>query len=140
MTPDQVERVQTSFQKVVPIADIAADLFYGWLFEIAPHLRPMFPTDMSDQKQKLMSMLAVVVTRLHEVEKILPTIRQLGRSHGRYGVTDEHYDIVGEALIWTLQKGLGDGFTDEERVAWIAAYTFLATTMKNAAAETAAAA
>jgi hemoglobin-like flavoprotein len=55
-----------------------------------------------------------------------------------YGVRDEHYDIVGAALLWTLAKGLGEGFTDDVREAWTTAYTLLATVMKDAAAEAAA--
>ena len=135
MTPEQVALVQTSFQKVAPIADTAADLFYGKLFEIAPQVRPMFPDDMSEQKTKLMKMLATAVTHLHEVEKVVPAVQHLGRTHVGYGVTDDQYDIVGEALIWTLGKGLGDGFTYDVKAAWIAAYTLLATVMKEAAAE-----
>jgi hemoglobin-like flavoprotein len=135
MTPEKVALVQTSFQKVAPIADAAADLFYGRLFEIAPQVRPMFPDDMSEQKSKLMKMLATAVTHLHEVEKIVPAVQHLGRTHVGYGVTAEQYDIVGEALIWTLGKGLGDAFTDEVKDAWIEAYTLLATVMKDAAAE-----
>jgi len=135
MTPEQVELVQASFQKVAPIADTAADLFYGRLFEIAPQVRPMFPDDMSEQKKKLMKMLATAVTHLHEVEKIVPAVQQLGRTHVGYGVTDDQYDIVGEALIWTLGQGLGDEFTDEVKDSWVETYTLLATVMKDAAAE-----
>jgi len=135
MTPDKVALVQTSFQKVAPIADTAADLFYGRLFEIAPQVRPMFPDDMSEQKTKLMKMLATAVTHLHEVEKIVPAVQHLGRTHAGYGVTDDQYDVVAEALIWTLGKGLGDDFTDEVQGAWVEAYTLLATVMKQAAAE-----
>jgi len=62
MTPSQVELVQTSFQKVVPIAATAADLFYDRLFEIAPETRALFPADLAEQKKKLIAMLATAVT------------------------------------------------------------------------------
>ena len=55
-----------------------------------------------------------------------------------YGVKDAHYDTVGEALIWTLGKGLGDSFTDDVKEAWVTAYGILAATMKDAASEMAA--
>jgi hemoglobin-like flavoprotein len=132
MTPDQISLVQTSFQKVVPIAGTAADLFYDRLFETAPHLRPLFPTDMTEQKKKLMGMLATAVTNLHKLETILPAVQALGQRHKGYGVTAEHYTPVGAALLWTLEKGLGPDFTPETKTAWTEAYTALAGVMTKA--------
>jgi hemoglobin-like flavoprotein len=134
MTPEQVKLVQDTFQQVAPIAPQAADLFYGRLFEIAPEVRALFPTDLTSQKQKLMAMLTTAVTNLHQVDKIVPAVQNLGRRHVGYGVTDAHYKPVGEALIWTLDKGLGPAFTPPVQDAWVAAYTTLAGVMKEAAA------
>ena len=64
LTTEQIVLVQTSWAKVVPIADIAADLFYGKLFELDPELRPLFPNEMADQKKKLMKMISLVVDGL----------------------------------------------------------------------------
>lgn len=139
MTPEQVKLVQDSFAKVAPIAPQAADIFYDRLFEIAPEVRPLFPSDLSEQKQKLMSMLSTAVTNLHQLDKILPAVADLGRRHVGYGVNAEHYTPVGEALIYTLEKGLGDDFTPQTKEAWLATYTTLASVMTKAAeAETAA--
>jgi hemoglobin-like flavoprotein len=135
VTPEQVKLVQESFKQVEPIAPQAADLFYGRLFEIAPEVRPLFPADLTSQKQKLMTMIATAVTNLHQVEKIVPAVQDLGRRHVSYGVTEAHYKPVGEALIWTLDKGLGDAFTQQIKDAWIAAYTTLAGVMTEAAAK-----
>ena len=135
MTPEQVKLVQSSFEKVAPIATQAGDLFYGRLFEIAPEVRPMFSDDISSQRDKLMQMLTTAVTNLHQVEKIVPAVQDLGRKHVGYGVVDAHYDTVGSALIWTLEQGLGDDFKPDVKDAWVAAYTTLATVMKDAAAE-----
>jgi hemoglobin-like flavoprotein len=90
MTPDQVALVQDSFNKVVPIAAIAGDLFYDRLFAIAPDFRPMFPDDLREQKKKLIAMLATVVGNLHQLEQMLPAVEDLGRRHVSYGVTGEH--------------------------------------------------
>ncbi len=136
MTPEQVRLVQESFKKVEPIAAQAADMFYDRLFQIAPHLRPLFPDDLSRQKEKLMTMLAAAVTNLHQVEKIIPAVQDLGRRHVGYGVTPDHYKPVGEALIWTLEKGLGSAFTPALKDAWVAAYATLSSVMTAAAAET----
>lgn len=138
MNATQIELVQSSFSQVLPIADDAAALFYGRLFELDPSLRPMFRGDMKEQGKKLMTMIAVVVNGLKKLEQILPAVQTLGARHSAYGVRDEHYDTVGAALIWTLGQGLGEAFTDEVRDAWVAAYTLLATTMKDAAAQAAA--
>jgi hemoglobin-like flavoprotein len=135
MTPEQVKLVQESFKKVAPIAPQAADIFYSRLFEIAPEVRPMFPDEMSDQKEKLMSMLGIAVNNLHQVEVIIPAVQELGRKHVHYGVKDDHYQPVGEALIYTLEKGLGDDFTPQVKEAWLATYTTLQTVMTEAAAE-----
>ncbi len=129
MTPQQIELVQTSFKKVVPIAATAADLFYGRLFEMAPETRAMFPADLTEQKRKLMSMLGTAVTNLHKLDTILPAVKDLGRRHKGYGVTVEHYAPVGAALLWTLETGLGADFTPDVKSAWSAAYTALAGVM-----------
>ena len=138
MNPKQIELVQSSFAQVAPIADVAAALFYQRLFELDPSLRPMFRGDMIEQGKKLMTMLGSVVGNLRHLDRIVPGVRALGARHADYGVRDEHYDTVGAALLWTLDKGLGEAFTADVREAWTAAYTLLAETMKDAAAEAAA--
>lgn len=135
MAPEDVTLVQESCKQVVPIADTAADLFYDRLFTIAPDVRPLFPEDLSDQKKKLIGMLATAVTNLHQVEMILPAVEDLGRRHVGYGVTASHYEPVGAALLWTLERGLGEGFTSPVKAAWTEAYATLAGVMQNAAAE-----
>ena len=139
MTPEQVNLVQTSFQKVLPIKDTASDLFYGRLFEIDPVVRSFFPSDLTGQRKKLMAALATVVSGLSLPDSILPTVKALGVKHVEYGVNATHYGTVGEALIWTLEQGLGDEFTPQVRDAWIAAYTLLSNVMIEAAEQSQAA-
>jgi hemoglobin-like flavoprotein len=134
MTPDQITLIQATFEQVLPIADVAAALFYNRLFELDPSLRPMFTGDMREQGRKLMSMIRMVVVGLRRLDQLVPSIQELGRRHVRYGVADEHYDTVGAALLWTLGQGLGEMFTPEAEAAWAAAYGILAGTMKDAAA------
>ena len=139
MTPEQVTMVQASFEKVAPIADKAADIFYDRLFEISPDVRPLFPADMSRQKEVLMQTIGTAVQNLHQVETILPVVKELGVKHVGYGVKDEHYDTVGAALLFTLEKGLGDDWNDDLKDAWTETYETVAGVMKGAAAEAAAA-
>jgi hemoglobin-like flavoprotein len=134
MTPQQIKLVQASFAQVVPIAATAADLFYGRLFEIAPHLRAMFPDDLAEQKKKLMAMLGTVVAGLNRLDTLMPAVRALGRRHADYGVTSSaHFAPVGVALLWTLETGLADAFTAEVRNAWATAYGVLSQAMIAAA-------
>jgi hemoglobin-like flavoprotein len=122
MTPDQVTLVQQSFAKVAPISEAAAVLFYDRLFEVAPSVKPMFPADMTEQRKKLMATLAVVVGGLGNLESILPAASALAKRHIGYGAKPEHYPVVGGALLWTLEKGLGESWTPEVKDAWTAAY------------------
>lgn len=135
MTPRQKDLVQQSFALVAPISRQAAELFYGRLFELDPALRSLFRGDMSEQGRKLMQMIAVAVNGLDRLEDIVPAVAALGRRHVGYGVEDRHYDTVGEALLWTLQQGLGNAFNEETRAAWSRVYGLLAATMRAAAAE-----
>lgn len=135
MHPVQIELVQSSFALVEPIADTAAGLFYERLFELDPSLRLMFAGDIAEQGKKLMTTLKVVVNGLTRLEALIPAVQALGRRHAGYGVADEHYDIVAEALLWTLHQGLGEYFTPDVAAAWSTAYGILADVMKAAAAE-----
>jgi hemoglobin-like flavoprotein len=98
----------------------------------------MFKGDIAEQGKKLMQALALAVKSLDRPEALMPVLQDLGRRHVKYGVTDAHYDTVGAALIWTLEKGLGERFTADVREAWVAVYQAVATTMKVAANEVAA--
>lgn len=137
MTPEKIKLVQDSFQKVAPIADTAADIFYDRLFEIAPQVRSLFPAEMSDQKTKLMQMLGTAINGLTNLDAIIPAVQDLGRRHNDYNVKPEHYDIVGAALLYTLEKGLGDDWNDELKEAWTEVYGTVAKVMIDAQAEAA---
>ena len=137
MTPEQAVMVKDSWAKVVPIQDKAAELFYGKLFEMDPELKPLFKGDMNEQGKKLMKMITVAVNGLDRLEEIVPAVQDLGKRHVVYGVKDKDYDTVGAALIWTLEAGLGDSFTDDVKLAWVEVYGVLSSTMKAAASEAA---
>ncbi|HVV37198.1 MAG TPA: globin family protein [Acidimicrobiales bacterium] len=133
MTPEQIRLVQDSFANVVPIADTAANLFYGRLFELDPSVRAMFTGDLDEQGKKLMRMIGIAVNNLNNLGSIVRAVETMGARHAGYGVKDEHYDTVAEALLWTLAQAFRDKFTPELEGAWTAAYGILAETMKAAA-------
>ncbi|MFO7178068.1 MAG: globin domain-containing protein [Pseudomonadota bacterium] len=144
ITDAQKQAIKKSWKLVVPIAETAADLFYKRLFELRPEYRRLFGDDMTSQKRKLIRMLAFIVKSLDwsdaqwkdvvsPEEDLLLVILALGRRHSElYKIPDESYDVVGEALLWTLDYGLGDAFTSEVRDAWAHVYTLLASAMKMA--------
>jgi nitric oxide dioxygenase len=137
LTARDIATVRASFAKVLPIKETAADLFYARLFEIAPQLRPMFPSNLADQKRKLMAMIAAAVGGLDDLETLIPQVKALGARHAGYGVTVSHYAVVGDALMWTLERGLGAAFTADVRSAWAKVYGILAVTMQIGACDNA---
>lgn len=137
MTPEESKLVKTSWLKIAPISETAAELFYGKLFELNPELKKLFTTDMTIQGRKLMATLYLAVNSLDNLEAIIPELESSGRRHAGYGVEEKDYDTVATALLWTLERGLGDDFTPEVRAAWIAVYSLLANTMKGAVSKAA---
>lgn len=139
MTPDQIALVRVSWTLVVPVAEIVGGRFYERLFAQDPALRSLFAhTDLTTQRRKLMQTLAVVVAGIEHIDVLLPAVEELGRRHAQYGVTDAHYDAVGDALLQTLALALGDRFDRKTCEAWAAAYGLLAEAMKRGASPIAA--
>ncbi len=133
LTEEQKNLVQNSWEKVVPIAPTAAELFYARLFELDPAVKPLFDeANMKDQGKKLMQMIGTAVKGLDTLGELVPAVQSLGKRHVGYGVEAHHYDTVGAALLDTLAKGLGDDFDEPTREAWTITYTTLANVMKEA--------
>lgn len=130
MTPEQKELVKSSWAKVVPIQETAAELFYGRLFSEYPEVKPYFKvSDMKEQGKKLMAMLNTAVNGLDNLEALIEPLKASGKAHKDYGVKAEDYDKVGAAFLWTLEQGLGDDFTPEIKEAWTVTYTTVASVM-----------
>ncbi|TNJ42951.1 hypothetical protein KFZ70_16015 [Tamlana fucoidanivorans] len=136
MEPKTITLVQESFEKVKPIAPAAAEIFYSKLFELDPQLKPLFPNSeeaMKVQGNKLMSMLGAAVAGLNNLDALIPVLKDLGKRHVEYKVEAFHYDTVGEALLGTLEAGLGDDFTSEVKEAWASVYGTMSSVMIEAA-------
>jgi hemoglobin-like flavoprotein len=142
LTDADKETIGATWRLVEPIGETAADLFYRRLFELKPGYRALFKSELGAQKRKLMAMLAFIVKSLNWVdaawrEDIDPesdlflVVLALGRRHRElYQIPDEAYDTVREALLWTLDYGLGEAFTPEAQTAWQRVYDLVAMTMK----------
>ena len=100
---------------------------------MAPQIRSLFPDDMAEQRKKLMAALAVVVSGLGQLDTILRAASALAKRHVGYGAEPAHYSVVSEALLWTLERGLGASWTSDVAAAWTAAYATLSDVMISAA-------
>jgi hemoglobin-like flavoprotein len=133
MTPEQARLITTSWSSVASIADSAIEQFYNRLFEIDPSARALFrATDMPEQRRKVIEALSLALQSLDDIEALTPTLEDLGRRHDRYGVTVAQYDSVGQALLWTLERGLGAAWTPAMAAAWTDLYGRLSSVMKQA--------
>lgn len=133
LTDEEIDLIRVSFYDLLRISSGGDGLFYNRLFDIAPGLRPLFPDDVASQGVKLMSMLGSIVAQLHDHETLMPIVGDLARRHVSYGTTPAHYEVIGEALFWTLARGLGERFTPAVETAWSKGYRFLAAAMIEAA-------
>jgi len=134
LPPQQIQLVTSTWARVAPSAPAVAALFYERLLTLDPQLKPLFKGDMVAQGGKLMEMIGAAVGLLDRPAVLTPVLRNLGRRHQGYGVVDAHYDVVGQALLQTLEAGLGEAFTTSVRSAWTAVYGALARQMKAGAA------
>lgn len=137
MTTNEIHLVKYSWSVVERIDPVVAGgIFYKRLFETAPYLKPMFSESVPVQSKKLMAMITYVINRLDKLDTILDDIKQLAKRHVKYGVRDEHYEIVGSALLWTLEQALANLWTPEVKQAWITCYSLLSSAMLEATADT----
>ena len=133
LTETQVHLIQSTWRSLEPAGTQVGQLFYQRLFELDPGLRALFGPELRQQGDKLVAMLSAVVGGLGRLDALLPTVAALGQRHARYGVTPAHYhDTVGQALLWTLQRGLRQAATPPVMAAWSAAYGVLASAMQTA--------
>lgn len=138
MTNEEVHLVKQSWRSLRQVhPHVIGDLFYARLFFDAPYLKPLFRQPVHSQSEKLIGMLNVIVAKLDCMDSLLRDVRQLALRHKRYGVKPAHYDCVGNALLWTLEKAFGAEWNEALAKAWLKCYTSLATVMLTATEETA---
>ena len=123
MTTQQLTLVKQTWKLLRQVDPaLLGDVFYGRLFIKSPAFRSMFKESMESQYQKFVDMLSIIVARLDRPDAVAQEIGQLARSHEGYGVKPEHYGPVKEALLWTLEQGLGNDWNDAVRQAWEVCY------------------
>src|SRR5436190_1582666 len=129
LTETDIDLVQASFAQVLPISEQAGMLFYGRIFELAPGARALFADDIPLQARRTMGALKAAVDGLRDLDRVVPSLVRLGARHAAYGVVPEHFDVVGAALMWTLEQGLGEAFTAETAAAWSAVWVLVTDAM-----------
>ena len=133
LDPDLLE---TSFDLVAPHGDALMDSFYARLFDAAPDVRALFAhTDMEAQRSMLLGALVLLRRHLRDLDTILPTLRDLGARHVRYGARARHYPIVGAALLAAMAEVAGDAWSVEYERAWTSAFGVVAGAMLDGAAD-----
>jgi nitric oxide dioxygenase len=128
LTAAQIELIRDSFHRLEPNVEVA-EMFYDRLFEIAPELRALFRSDMTGQGMRFMRTLRVIVQKLDDPDALRPDLIKLAQGHAAYGVKPEHFEPMGQALIWTMRKSMGEEFPEGAEIAWEIAYDHLAREM-----------
>jgi hemoglobin-like flavoprotein len=133
MTPKQIGLVRSSWAQVAAMdPEVVGTIFYNRLFEIAPGIKPMFHRPIPGQSRKVLTILDHIVEKLDALDDIVDNIVKLAQRHDGYGVRPEHFVGMGEALLWTLGKSLGEKWNDELKEAWTLCFITLSSTMMNA--------
>jgi nitric oxide dioxygenase len=136
----QIELLETSFQAITPCGEAFVTAFYERLFTRFPQTRVFFaPTDMKEQRKKLLGALALVIQNLRKPEVLTSALKGLGKRHVAYSIRPEHYPIVGAVLLETFADFLGDRWTQEYHDAWAQAYEAVSSIMLEGASVPAAA-
>jgi hemoglobin-like flavoprotein len=134
MTPEQISLVQSSFARLGPQLSVVTARFYDELFARDPALRPLFTTDMAEQRVRFARKLSEIVQAIPRLDELLAHTRALGAAHVGYGVKASDYRTVEAALLAALATVLGDSFDEPTRQAWTLAYNLIAETMLEGAA------
>jgi hemoglobin-like flavoprotein len=133
LSEDQIDLLRASMQRIRARKQMMAAIFYERLFEIAPHVRPLFRDDLIEQTEKVMIALGAVVAQIHDLDACRDMTRELAVRHVRYGVEAKNYAFVGRAVLATLAEVLAEDFPSDLEAAWIAAYEAIAAAMIAAA-------
>jgi len=134
MTLHKINLLKNSWKIAAENPEVVGALFYGRLMEQMTEYKSLFRrTNIPEQSRKLISMLSYIISRLDNLDNsIIEEVGKLAQRHVQYGVKIEHYTIVGPALLWTLEQGLGNLWNDELRDTWTECYAILSVAMINA--------
>jgi hemoglobin-like flavoprotein len=113
-----IYRLRVSLAGLLAKGDALSAMFYGLLFERYPHLRELFPKDMTGQRMKLSQTLAWIVTYLDSHDQVLNLIRELGKRHVGYGAKPEHYPLIRDTLVEAMGRTAGAEWSEGRAEDW----------------------
>lgn len=126
--------LKESFAALAPRGTELAEYFYAQLFYRGGiEVSDMFPPGMTAQRDRLLGALVQIVTDIDDLDRLAGFLAGLGRDHRKFGVRPEHYDLVGQALLASLEHFAGDLWTPEVKGSWAAAYSLAAGVMQEGA-------
>jgi len=133
MTPEAIERVKQSYAALPAEGRQLSGRFYQELFTAAPHLRPLFPVDLSNLQGHFEAALSLVIRNLTEVDGLQDALRDLGAQHVHWGARPGDYATARAALVAAIGALSPDWNADLER-AWRDAITAIVVPMLEGAA------
>ena len=131
-----LDALETSFDLVAPRGEELMEIFYVLLFAAAPAVQPLFSgSDIKRQQAMLLSALVLLRKSLRDLDRVVPTLKNLGARHVAYGAEPEHYPVVGEVLIGAMATVAGEAWEPRYAEAWGEAFGVVAGAMLEGAAE-----
>lgn len=128
----KVEVLEASFSMLAPRAHEFVGAFYENLFASYPETQRFFAnTDITEQQNKLVAALVLVIENLRHPEALTGALSALGRKHQNYGIGPTYYPMVGDALLKTMSGFLAERWTLEIEQAWTEAYGVITRVMLN---------
>lgn len=125
-----VAKLQQSFRKLTPKADLLAVHFYDTLFDRYPETLTLFASvRFPEQREKLIRALALVIRNIERPDFLAAYLQGLGAIHVAYGVKPAHYGAMGECLLSALAQTAGRLWDAETERVWREAYQMIANTM-----------
>lgn len=129
VTNSDILLVQTSWNLVSEYSTEIIRLFYKYLFESAPEVKPMFRSDQATQEQRMALMINTIVNSVDSLDEFRGSISQLAKSHTHMGVKREYFPLVVNALVNSIEEQYGRGFTSAHRRAWLKILTHISNIM-----------
>ncbi|WP_370149584.1 globin domain-containing protein [Streptacidiphilus sp. EB129] len=133
-TSQDIALVRRSLGVLESVADRATAHFYAVLFLNHPELRGLFPAAMDVQRDRLFRALLAAGNAADDPPALSAYLDRLARGHRKYGVLDEHYGPVGEALLAALERYCGRYWDQATELAWRRIYRVISEAMMAASA------
>lgn len=113
-----IMQIEKSLKEIEEIADHVEMTFAARLLDTYPDVYRLFALDLEPQARKVVPTLKLIAHDLPRFGTLLPAVRALAYSRKVCRIIDSHYQPIGETLIWTLRRSLGDSFDSDVERAW----------------------